>query len=67
MKDIDTYFLTYIRLNPIYNDVKIIILKMMGNSRNFCLSRDVLEISFITAERGILVVRVVVAVWGWGV
>lgn len=34
---------------------------MMGSNRNFCLSRDVLQINFLTMEKGTLVVCVVVA------
>ena len=53
------YQLSYQR-SPTCN--KIIIVKMMGSNRNFCLSRDVLQINFLTMEKGTLVVCVVVAV-----
>ena len=36
-------------------NVKIIIVKMMGSNRNFCLSWDVPEINFLTTERAMVV------------
>ena len=48
--------------SPTCENVEIIIVKVMGSNRNLCLSWAVLEINFLTTERGILVVCVVVAV-----